>query len=298
MNKTPMTDENLHEQAIGHEIQFSENVKKLLDVEQYFIQECTKKKVFWSYDVTANEPLYFGTINYTTFAGTFIIHPLQPEMRFRQMHDALRDSVQEKDFVSFFRQKIESKTANKYTDRKKLVEKQYEAIVVLPGDNKIKSHICRRKLKQIIERHGDNVIFKPHPLTRPQTLVELKELIGAKDSHFAPIESDLYDILVNCEYVYTSHLSESAIYSVAIDKSISPIDQFDNRHLSSFAHINHFLFHDFEPKKTINQLFSSYKSGIICPAVDTNWKEKIDLYLDYILKAREKIKNYYVQGEI
>lgn len=298
MNRTPMTDEQLHEQAIGHEIQFSDNVKKLLEVEKHFINECTKRKIFWSYDVTANEPLYFGTLNYTTFAGTFMMHPLQPEMRFVQIQDALRDSVKVKDYVSLFTNKIQTQTANKYTERKKLVRRQYDAIVVLPGDNKIKSHICRRKLKRIIEKHGDDVIFKPHPLTREQTLRELKELIGAKDTHFAPIESDLYDILVNVNHVYTSHLSESALYSVSIDKPISPIDQYDNRQLSSFAHINYYLFFDDKPKETINQMFSSYKSGIVCPDIDVDWKEKINSYLDYILKLREKVKDYYVQGEI
>jgi len=97
--------------------------------------------------------------------------------------------------------------------------------------------------------------------------------------------------------VYTSHISESAMYATAIGKTISPIDRFEKRQPSSFGHINYFLFNELNPIESINPMLSSYKSGIVCPELEPNWKEKVTSYLDYILEIREKVKDHFIQGE-
>lgn len=293
MKKTPLTNKKLQHGAVG-DLQFSDSVKALLEVEKHFIDSCTKRKIFWSYDVTAGEPFYFDTLNYTTYAGGIIICPLQSEMALRQMYDATRNTETHSDFVSYFRDKVLEKKANKYNRRTKNVDREYEALVVLPGDNKIKTNICRKKLEWIIDQHGDNVLFKPHPLTRKKTINELKSLIGAGPENFVSSDVDLYEVLINVDTVYSSHMSESAMYSTVLNKNLSPIDRYETRQKSSFCHINYFLFNEPEPKKLINPMLSSYKSGFICPELEGNWKEKLDQYLDYILNIRELIKDHYV----
>lgn len=294
--KTPMMTTGQAYNSIG-DLKFTKKVESLAELEKYFITEVQRRKVFWSYDVTAVEALYFDTINYTTFAGCFIMHPLQPEMTQRQVYDALRDNNSSVDFVSYFKKRIEEKTANKYikekTDR---IQKEYDAVVVLPGDNKIKSNVCLRKLRNIVNKHGDKVLFKPHPLTTTDTLLQLKHKIDS-NMEIASINSDLYEILPKVKIVYSSHLSESAMYATVLEKEIEPIDQFAKRQPASFSHINYFLFNELNPLSTVNTMLSSHKSGVVCPDIEPNWKEKIDAYLDYILALREKIKNHYVQGD-
>ena len=52
--------------------------------------------------------------------------------------------------------------------------------------------------------------------------------------------------------------------------------------------------HQKDAKEYINKTFSSYKSGIINPEVDKNWKEKVDKYMDYIVNKRETYKNWFL----
>ena len=68
--------------------------------------------------------------------------------------------------------------------------------------------------------------------------------------------------------------------------------------MSSFYHLNRYIFdYAFDGKANdwINKAFSSYKSGVINPSVDKNWKEKVDKYLDYIRAKRNKYKNWYIE---
>lgn len=292
--KTPMMTTGQEYNAIG-DLKFSKKVESLVELEKYFIDECQRRKVFWSYDVTAIESLYFDTINYTTYAGCFMMHPLQPEMAQRQVYDALRDNNPTTDFVSYFKNKIKQKSANKYIKESVVeIQKKYDAVVVLPGDNKLKSNVCLRKLHNIANKHGDKVLFKPHPLTHKETLDKLQEQINVPVD-FAFLNSDLYEILPKVKIVYSSHLSESAMYATVLNKEVEPIDQYGKRQPASFAHINYFLFNELDPLSVVNTMLSSHKSGIVCPEIEPNWKEKIDAYLDYILALREKIKNHYVQ---
>lgn len=296
MRRTPLVDKALHHQCLG-DLELSEHIYSLVEVETHIIDECTRRGVFWSYDVTADEPFPFHTINYSTFAGMIMMNPLQPDFAARQIYEASRNQEYSLDFVSYLRERVFNRQANKYVRQTVTVDREFDALVVLPGDNKIKSHVCLRKLCRIIETHGDRVLFKPHPLTEQKTLDELRKLIGAGRHHIAPIESDLYALMPGAEIVYTTHLSESAIYATVLDLPISPIDQFDRtRQPGSFRHVNQLLFNEIDAIDLINPTFSSYRSGIVCPSIDRCWKEKINCYLDYILAAREHAKDFYINN--
>lgn len=267
----------------------------LQEVEEYLLKKLKRYDITASYDVIANEIPYFRTLNYTEFAHCMTIHPLNQELRIKQMIDAYNDnSTIIVDYVDFFRNKILNSNANKYQDM--VNDKAYDTrpyLVVLVGSNKLKDRVCLNKLKYISQKHGNNVWFKPHPITTFSVIGEIMDLFGEKN--ILPRNSNLYSFLVDAEIVYTSHLSESAIYSISLDKQIEPIDVYHKQEQASFYHINKFLFTEKNPKEWVNRTFNSYKSGIINPIIDSNWKIRVDQYLEYIDEIKESYKNKYIE---
>lgn len=275
--------------------------KKLYDleaVEGYVIRKCSERDIESSYDVMAEEMPYFKTLGYTEYATSFYMQPLNTKLRNEQMMDAWADNIKKPDdWCSYFVKNIQDKHANKYLQRSEAFDR-YPAkdyIVVLPGSNKVKTNVCLNRLKHISKTHGNNVYFKPHPITTHQIVGELKDFFG--EENILPRDIDMYYYVQKAKHVYTTHISESAIYAAVLGKSISPVDVWNNIQMGSFYCINNHLFSNQKNiKEYINKCFSSYKSGIINPSVDKNWKEKVDKYIDYICEKREVYKNWYIDS--
>jgi len=49
-----------------------------------------------------------------------------------------------------------------------------------------------------------------------------------------------------------------------------------------------YLTTNIDARNYINKVFSSPKSGVICPRIDKNWKQKVDKYFEYITTKRDK----------
>jgi hypothetical protein len=278
-----------HLEFKGADIIWSDKHNPLLEVEDYIRQKFKKIDLNLDFDVTASEPLAFNTVNYTTYAGLLIMHPLNYEQSVRQMSDAYADGLS-KGHVKFIK---ERKDYSKYTYKFTAEEKPTEALVVLTGGNKLKKHCCVGKLKKILDKHGnDNVIFKKHPVSQDEVYTELSDYLGG--INFADSNSDLYALMDNCEYVYSTMKSESALIAYIKGKKVDHFDLSQNRHLGSFTHINNFLYTTPKPLKWAEQTFASAKSGVIHPSVDTNWKEKVNEYIEYLLFLQAKYKNGYV----
>lgn len=276
-------------------IQKSSTLNHLKEVEKHFLKQVKKYKIEISYDVIANELPYFKTLNYTEWAHSFIIHPLQQELRMKQMYDAYNDNVEQKfNYTEYFSNKIKSGQNNKYEHIKSSIDKVKgrENLVVLVGSNKLKERICLNKLKWIRDTHEDDVYFKPHPLTTYQLVGELKDVIG--NDYVLDRDEDMYAYLLQAENVYTSHMSESAVYAVSLDKTIEPIDVYNKVEQGSYYHINKFLFESDNPKEWINRTLNSYKCGIFNPEINDKWKESVDNYLDYIMDLRDKYRYKYI----
>jgi hypothetical protein len=80
-----------------------------------------------------------------------------------------------------------------------------------------------------------------------------------------------------------------------MNKHTEPIDVWNNIQRGSFYCINnHLLYNQKDAKNFVNKTFSNYKSGIINPEIDKNWKVKVDKYIDYICDKREKYKGWFV----
>jgi len=238
---------------------------------------------------------YFDTMGYTSYAGCFICQPLNLKFRTEQIDEAYEDETEVLDWVGYFKQTIEEKQANKYQDRRKPKEgyKAKDYLVVLPGSNKLKKIICLNKLVKISKDHKYNIWFKPHPITKHQFIGELQDLFG--EEAILHRDDDLYHFLVNAKKVYTTHVSESAVYALSLGKDIEPIEVWQEIHHGSFFHINRRLY-DNKSTEWINKTFSSHKSGVFHPEIDTNWKEKVDKYIEYTCKKRDRFKGWFIDN--
>ena len=290
-----MFNKKVLSQRIGG-LKKSEALDNLEQVEGYCLRKCSEQNIETSYDVMAEEMPYFKTMGYTEFATNFYFQPLNSKLRSEQLVDAWNDDVKEvDDWSSYLIKNIQSKTANKYQHRKEQIEKwpAKDYLVVLPGSNKVKTNVCLNRLKAISKKHGDNVYFKPHPITTHQIVGEMKDFFG--EENVLPREVDMYYYLQKAKIIYTTHISESALYASVLGKRIEPIDTWNQLRFGSFEAINRELFtNQHHIKDYVNKCFSSYKSGIVNPAVDKNWKEKVDKYIDYICKKRDVYKDWFI----
>ena len=276
--------------------------KKLYDleaVEGYVIRKCSENGIEAAYDVMAEEMPHFRTMGYTEYAGNFYLQPLNYKLRNEQLIDAYYcndDCDKPVDYSDWLVNKIVSNDANKYQDRDEKALSRYapkDYIVVLPGSNKVRENVCLNRLKAISHEHGDNIYFKPHPITTHQIIGELKDFFG--EENILPRNINMYYYLQKAKGVYTTHISESCLYGVILGKDTQPIDVWNNIQRGSFYCINnHLLYHQKNAKNYVNKTFSCYKSGIINPELDKNWKEKVDKYFDYILEKRASYKNWFI----
>lgn len=276
-------------------LQKSAKLYDLEQVEEYALKKLEEVGLDYAYDVIANEPPDFWTMGYTEYATSFIFQPLNLEARDSMITDAFNDNCDIVDYASMLRDNIEKSNANKYQDRKSHINviKPKKNLVVLPGSNKIKQKVCLNKLKHISKEHKGDILFKPHPITYHAVIGELKDMFG--EENILPRNSDLYEYIKGAEKIYTTHMSESAFYSVALNKTIEPIDVFNEVHMASFYNINKMVFSNQHlGDDVINKICSSYKSGFINPTLEPNWKEKVDKFIDYIIEFKNKHKDWYI----
>jgi hypothetical protein len=285
-------------QRIGN-LKKSKKLNILEQVEEYVISKCKEAGLEHSYDVMAEEMPYFKTMGYTEYGTSFIMQPLNFKLRTEQISDAFydNDSNDLLDWANYLKDNIINKTANKYSERNNEFGKypHKNNLVVLPGSNKIKTHSCLNKLKAISTTHKGDIYFKPHPITTHAVIGELKDLFG--EESILPRDIDMYYFLEKANKIYSTHISESVLYAVALGKEVEPIDVYNVMSRGSFFHLNEQLYdNQLLGKEWINKTFSSYKSGIINPSVDIDWKKKVDLYIDYIIKKRLKYKDWFISN--
>lgn len=285
-----------NKEKISQDGKMADWIEDLYPVEEKFIEMCKKKGVNYSFDMTARENFYYETLNYTTYGKSFIMHPLQPELAMKQTYDAIADVCEIKAFSNVLKQRVKSGCSIKWNianEKIDLPSKPF-SVIVLPGENKIKEKVCIDKLRQI-EKKDKLVIYKPHPFTNIETLKELAEIVKIDNERILPLEVHLHSVMTESSKVYTTHLSESCAYAVALKKPIEPIDIVSSRELSSFVFINYHLFFNEKAWEILDRMFSSPKSGIIDLELDKNWEEKMEDYFQYTLETRQRIKDFYVQ---
>lgn len=295
-----MFNKKVLEERIGS-LKKNTNLRDLEDVEGYVIRKCKELDIEHSYDVLAEEMPYFKTMGYTEHAGNFYLQPLNLKLRLESITDAWYDQTDYPiiDFASHMAKRVEEKTANKYQSREQDFEqyRDVENIVVLPGSNKLKGNTCLNKLRYLKKKYGDNLYFKPHPITTHAVVGELKDLLGA--DAILPRDIDLYHFLNKAKKVYSTHWSESVINAIALGKPVEAVDVYNDIAQSSFYALNTQAFaHQHHGKEWINKTFSNPKSGVINPYIDKNWKDKVDDYFTYICEKRDYYKHWFIDQKL
>lgn len=268
---------------------------KTQEFEQFLHDLCRERNYSFNldYDVIASELPYFKTLQYTEYAGGITLHPLQLDFRVQQMLDAFysNDTVMKVDFVGFFSQRVLNNRSNKYLNISEHDKKARQALVVLPGSNKITERVSYDKLKYIKRLYGDNVWVKPHPLTTFKVVGEIMDLFG--ETNVLHRQANLYSVLKDSPVVFSSMLSESTLYAVCLERYVEPIDVYQKTPIGSFYHINKFLFYEDNPRYWINKTFNDYRSGMFFPEIETDWRDKLGKYLSYINEKRERFRHIY-----
>ena len=278
------------------DISKSKTLDHLKDVEKYYYNKVKSLGIDCSYDVVAMELPYFKTLQYTEWAHSFSMNPLSQELRYQQLYDAwLDDKDISCDWMGYWKDRIESGQSNKYQDIKNTVLPPRDHVVVLVGSNKLKETICLNKLLYIRKKFGEaNVYYKPHPLTTHQLIGELRDELG--EDLVVNRDVDMYNMMLGCKVVHTSHMSESAIYAVALGKEVDPIDVYNKIYGASYYHINRWIFEAGDPHTWMQRALQSPKCGIVNPDLQDDWKQRIDEYLDYILSERDRHRYQFVES--
>jgi hypothetical protein len=270
----------------------SDTLLPLKECEKHFLKLAKKYKIESAYDVVANELPYFKTIQYTEWAHCFSMNPLQQRLRCEQVEEAYAEDAEIKtDFMSYFKEKALSGSSNKYNHIKKHEVEPKDHLIIPVGSNKLKETICANKLCYLRDKWEGDIWFKPHPLTTHALVGELKDMLGD-----IVLERDInmYQLLAGCEVAHLSHMTESAVYAVALGKEIDPIDVYNTAERGSFYHINKNMFNNDDPYTWMQKALNSYKSGIVNPEIQENWQKQMEMYFEYILDKREDFKYDYV----
>lgn len=289
-----MFDEEELKHRLGDTLSFSSSLDILKPVEAFLLEVLNDYPCVGSYDCSASQPFQFWTINYTSFAGFFMMNPLQDEIKHIQVKDALSSNTADKfDYTGFLSERVIEGSSNKYSHIKGTKpDTPYKALAVLSGSNLFKEVISVPKLRWVVEEHGKLAAIKPHPLTHKENLTELKNMLLPCASILKP-EDDIYSIMPYVDTVYAPHSSESIINAVSLGKHVAPLTKFEKRNTCSFSHINEPLISSLEPKKLVNKLLSNYQSGLIHPEIHTDWQDRVTQYVKYIHSIRLLMKDAY-----
>ena len=286
----------------GPHIKVRPRIEVLHEAEKYLIERCNQLNIKLSFDCSAYERQNWDTLNYTNYCGMMYITTLCNDLDLVQLYDALVDNIKPVGHIDFIRNNIKNKVANKYIMNNdsefKNSDTQAKVVCILPGHNKF-PQLCRTKIKTIANHYKGDLLFKLHPICENNIL----ENIGFFDSVYesgckvANQLTNMYELIEKAEHVLSTHASETALTSLILGKTIEPIDKFDERKNHGFAAINHFCYtYQFDNAiEQLDKIFASFKSGIIHPDIDKDWKGKIDMYLQYILNKRNSQDGFYVR---
>lgn len=290
-----MFNERIRYERIGH-LKKTNFIHELKEVEEYFLELTDEIGLKTSYDVVANESMSFETVGYTEWAGNFLMFPLQTELRQDSITECLFSPEPAQDWVEYYKESLKNKTANKYEDRDEPSTEPKDNVVILVGTNKLKSSIDMDKLIWLSKTKGDNILFKPHPLTTNEYIGLLMDKLG--DEKVLKRDEDMYFYLQNANKVYSTHFSESLLFASILGKETEPVDLYHMRTMGGFFHINNMLFKNqfnHENLAVINKVLSCSRSGVINPRIDPNWKEKMVTYLEYLKIQQDKYKFWYAK---
>lgn len=293
-----MFDEECIKTHIGTDIKYRNVVDELRPLESYFIELCKKYKVNFSHDCTAEETTCFKTLNYTSYANMFIMSPLSCVLSSVQIGDAISEGLKPVGHIDWIRNNVNNNSQGKYTlpDGSEMQSEDigdFSDLVILTGSNKYKETISHKKLEALVGILENNLVIKPHPLTNKKHMEYLENKKG--NALLVDPKSNLYNLVNKANKIHTTHASETPLICSVMGKKITPIDTFGNHAKGIFNTISHICFTYDNPLKVLDSAFASFKSGVICPEVDKDWKGKMEDYVKYMINKRNTQRGFYYE---
>ena len=239
-----------------------------------------------SYDVNSTQNTNFSEFAYTEIIGGVWITTQSLEVNCRLI-----------DFAS-----KENSTNDNLVALKDIVSDKYELKIVQDADATLK-RVCFlpghnlldvasvETISRLAHEEGD-VYFKPHPITNDDAI----KLIATRVGWNRIIHKDIsgFQVLNNCEEVYTSSASEMMITGTVLDKKVFNISNFFNEGSGTYHPISRVIFNSHkkgipEAKQSLNNIIDCEWSGIIFP-FHKNVEQRIKAYYKKALELRELYK--------
>ena len=172
-----MYGEEYLKQHIGPELSINKFGYDFGEVERYFFKKCRQYGIEYSCDCTANENTFFKTLNYTTYSGMFIVHPLCMSETIFQISDAIADRLEPVGHIEHIKDRIDKNIQSKYASNKQDNELQgpIDAVIVMAGSNKVYEHTSTKKMRKLNRVYGSKAVIKPHPITTDAIIKDMKE---------------------------------------------------------------------------------------------------------------------------
>lgn len=291
--KREMFDREETISRIGPKLRKNNDLGILQEVEDFFIELSIEKGYDNAYDVTASENPCFSTLGYTEYGGSFMITPLNNDIK----RDMILDSLMSPDknvnrWDLYYRDVINKGVANKYSARNKSTRVGRKSLIIPLGTNKFIEVLDIDKIANVCKR--ESAFVKPHPITTHEYIGLLKDKCG--EGSVLKRDDDLYAMLAQCEKVYTTHYSESMLYAAMLGKDIDVVDKLGKHFQAGFWHFNSFILRT--PKEAripqLNKILSSHHSGVFNPNVEKNWKQKMILFFDYMDDRRRHFDGMFI----
>lgn len=271
------------------------NKNNMLEIEDYIIEKCKEYNLQSKYNVglqiggippkgdkthIVNPDIH--SIRYHDMLGGILISTRNGEVNSRNVDNILYDGKIDEELLK----QIISSISDKY----KLSDTTNKSneIVFLPGSNI--RHIVNIDRVEEILIDNPSALVKPHPIQTEEGLRRLKEQYGNR-----LIEENVsgVSLLKSAEVIWTTANSEIGLMSALLKKPFGDITHWKEYYNLLFAPV----YRQFKYKQVdwnysvIAKFLSSKKSGYIAYWMD-DWKERVDLYFQYIINIRTKGASY------
>jgi hypothetical protein len=240
-----------------------------------------------SYDVSSTQSANFSEYTYTEILGGIWVQSQSMDINVRMMQAA--SEVKGEDSIENLKQAM--------SDKYKLTAipekwKNVHAVCFLPGHNLL--DVASVEMIARIAHEEDHVYFKPHPITNDDAL----NLIGKRVGWNKMIPKDVsgFELLKQCDEVYTSTASEMAISGTAYGAKVYNITNFFNEANGVYHPISRVLFRKHakenvkSAQKALSNMISCKWSGLIFPWQD-DVEERLKAFYDKSIEMKQMYRS-------
>lgn len=277
-----MVDPEVQKKKIGEDLKRSDRNLWAESIEELVRSRCPYPA---SYDVSSTSSINFSEFTYTEIAGGFWINTQSLEINARIMELASTIETDKEKVLKEFNKII----SDKYILNTK-TPKNIKRICFLPGHNML--DVASIEMIARIAHEEDDVMFKLHPLTDEHAI----SLIAKRVGWHKIIDRNMsgFELLKNCDIVYTSTASEMAITGTLLGKKVINISNFFNEGSGAYHTISRILFKahkesiELAQQKLANMIDCKF-SGLLFPW-ENDIEQRLNAFFNKALEFKEIFK--------